>query len=160
MRRSRAAIAESDLLVVVLDGTQPPVSAVLVETETRPRILVRAKSDLPADPEALALEEAAATSTRTPRGLDALVARLTAEVERLAGSETEEGEMAASLRQVELCQVLDVALRSAEEALAGHPLEIALIDLKDALQSVSLLLGVEVGDVILDSIFSKFCVGK
>ncbi len=160
MRRSRRAIAESDLLVVVLDGTQPPVSAVLVETETRPRILVRAKSDLPTDPEALALEESVATSTKTPHGLDALVARLTSGVERLAGSETEEGEMAASLRQVELLQALATALHSAEEALAERPIEVALIDLKDALRRASLLLGVEVGDVILDTIFSRFCVGK
>ena len=160
MRRSRAAIAESDLLVVVLDGTQPPVSAVLVETETRPRILVRAKSDLPTDPKALALEEAVATSTETPRGLDALVARLTTKVEYLVGVETEEGEMAASLRQVELLQALATALHSAEEALAERPLEVALIDLKDALRSASQLLGVEVGDVILDAIFSRFCVGK
>jgi len=160
MRRSRAAIAESDLLVVVLDGTQPPVGAVLVETETRPRILVRAKSDLPTDPKALALEEAVATSTETPRGLDALVARLTTKVEYLAGVETEEGEMAASLRQVELLQALATALHSAEEALAERPLEVALIDLKDALRSASQLLGVEVGDVILDAIFSRFCVGK
>ena len=160
MRRSRAAIAASDLLVVVLDGTQPPVSAVLVETETRPRILVCAKSDLPADPGVLALEEAVATSTKTPHGLDVLVARLTAEVERLAGSESEEGEMAASLRQVELFRAVEGSLHSAEEALAQRPLEVALIDLKDALRSVSLLLGVEVGDVILDAIFAKFCVGK
>ncbi len=111
MRRSRAAIAEGVLLVVVLDGTQPPASAVLVETEARPRILARAKSDLPADPEALALEEAVATSTKTPRGLDGLVARLTAEVERLAGSETEEGEMASWLRQVELFQAFEASPR-------------------------------------------------
>ena len=152
--------AEGVLLVVVLDGTHPPASAVLVETEARPRILARAKSDLPADPEALALEEAVATSTKTPRGLDGLVARLTAEVERLAGSETEEGEMASWLRQVELFQAFEASLRSAEEALAERPLEVALIDLKDALRSVFLLLDVEAGDVILDTIFSKVCVGK
>jgi tRNA U34 5-carboxymethylaminomethyl modifying GTPase MnmE/TrmE len=81
-------------------------------------------------------------------------------VERLAGSETEEGEMAASLRQVELLQALATALHSAEEALAERPIEVALIDLKDALRRASLLLGVEVGDVILETIFSRFCVGK
>jgi tRNA U34 5-carboxymethylaminomethyl modifying GTPase MnmE/TrmE len=68
--------------------------------------------------------------------------------------------MAASLRQVELLQALATALHSAEEALAERPIEVALIDLKDALRRASLLLGVEVGDVILDTIFSRFCVGK
>ena len=144
----------------MLFRSQPPPPAVLVETEAHARILVRAKSDLPAHPETLALEGTVVTSTKTPRGLHALVGRLSVEVERLAGSSTEEGEMAASLRQVELLHALDGALCSAEEALAECPLEVALVDLKEALGSTSLLLGVEVGDLILDAIFSRFCVGK
>lgn len=46
IRRSRRAIEESDLLLVVLDGSIELDARVLAETEKRARILVRAKSDL------------------------------------------------------------------------------------------------------------------
>ena len=40
------------------------------------------------------------------------------------------------------------------------PLEAALVDLKLALHQIGQILGIEVGDAVLDRIFSTFCVGK
>jgi tRNA modification GTPase len=52
------------------------------------------------------------------------------------------------------------SLHRATAALVEMPLEAALVDLREALVATSELLGHELGDSILDRIFSTFCVGK
>ena len=160
MRRSRRAIEESDLLLVVLDGRLEPDARVLAETANRARILVRAKSDLSPHPAAAALGDAVAVSALTGDGLDALARRLGDEVGRRAAALGDEGGIVASLRQLELLDALARALAAAEEALARVPLEAALVDLREALAYASAILGIEVGDAVLDRIFSAFCLGK
>ena len=160
IRRSRRAIEESDLLLVVLDGSLEPDARVLAETAGRARILVRAKSDLLPHPVAAALADAVAVSARAGDGLDALARRLAEEVGRRAASLGDEGGIVASLRQMELLDGLARALRSGAVALAEAPLEVALVDLREALGLTSAILGVEVADAVLDRIFSSFCLGK
>ncbi len=160
IRRSRRAIEESDLLLVVLDGSLEPDARVLAETANRARILVRSKSDLSPHPAAGALGDAVAVSALSDDGLVALARRLGEEVGRRAAALGDEGGIVASLRQVELLAALRDALRSGEAALAAGPLEVALVDLRDALTQASAILGIQVGDAVLDRIFSAFCLGK
>jgi tRNA modification GTPase len=155
IRRSRAAIEDSDLLLVVVDGSRPPSGAVLEETAARPRIVVRAKSDLPTDPAAARLEAAVDVSAVTGAGLAVLTERICRSMATGGG-----GELVASLRQMESLEALQVALIAARRALTEAPVEVALVDFKDALQHVSSLLGVDVGDAVLDRIFATFCLGK
>ena len=155
IRRSRAAIEDSDLLLVVVDGSRPPSGAVLEETAPRPRIIVRAKSDLPTDPAAARLEGAVDISAITGAGLAVLTERICRSMATGGG-----GELVASLRQMESLEALQVALIAARRALTEAPVEVALVDFKDALQHVSSLLGVDVGDAVLDRIFATFCLGK
>jgi tRNA modification GTPase len=160
MRRSRMAIAESDLLLVVLDTSVPLDRRVLTETSGQARILVRAKSDLPCHPEAAALTEAVEASTVKDGGVDALLERLAREVEHRAAAAGDEGGIVASLRQIELIDALRDSLASSGTALLDRPLEAALVDLKHALGLAGEVLGVDVGDAVLDRIFSTFCLGK
>jgi tRNA modification GTPase len=159
MRRARLAIAESDLLLVVHDGSAPVDAAVLGETTGRARLLVRAKRDLPAHASHAALD-AIAVSALTGAGMDDLVGALTAAVRRRASEDGDEGGIIASLRQLELIETLHRALGRCVESVAAAPLEAALVDVHEAVGAVAGLLGVEVGDSVLDRIFSTFCVGK
>ena len=156
IKRTRAAIEESDLLLVVVDGSRPPPCDVFEETAARRRILVRAKSDLPPDPAAARMDQAVAVSALTGAGLGVLTERIGHSVTSGHGG----GELIASLRQMELLDVLEKALVAARRALQEAPLEVALVDFKDALRHVCSLLGVDVGDSVLDRIFATFCVGK
>jgi tRNA modification GTPase len=156
IRRSRAAIDESDLLLVVIDGSRPPSCAVLEETAARQRILVRAKCDLRSDPAAARLDGALDVSAVTGAGLDVLTERICRSVTTGGGG----GELVASLRQMEGLAALQAALIAARRALEEAPIEVALLDFKDALQHVSSLVGVDVGDAVLDRIFATFCLGK
>jgi tRNA modification GTPase len=160
IRRSRQAIDESDLLLVILDGSIPPDRRVLAETAGRARLVVRAKSDLPSHSDTAALPESVAISALSGHGLDALLEHLTREAERRAGAAGDEGGVVASLRQLELLEALSLTLRSGEAALVELPLEAALVDLKLALGYVAAILGVDVSDAVLDRIFSTFCLGK
>ena len=160
MRRSRLAIEESDLLLVVLDASVPPDWRILEETATRARIVVLAKSDLPRHADAAALESTVGATTMRARGTDALLERLAQEVEQRASESGDEGGVVTSLRQLELIEALSESLASSVSALEHMPLEAGLVDLKLALAVVGQILGVEVGDAVLDRIFATFCVGK
>lgn len=160
IRRSRAAINESDLLLVVLDGSIAPDRSVLDETAGHARVLVRAKSDLPAHPEAAVLRDAVEVSTVSSAGVDALLERLAGQVELRTAAAGDEGGIVASLRQIELIEALAGALSSSVGALQGLPIEAALVDLKHALRLAGEILGVDVGDAVLDHIFATFCLGK
>jgi len=161
IRRSRQAIDESDLLLVVLDTSVAPDQRVLDETAGRARILARAKSDLPSHPDAAALVDAVEVSTRNDGGIELLLERLVRDVEERASAAGDEGGIVASLRQLELIGALTGSLASGADALRGEvPLEAALVDLKDALRLTGEILGVDVSDAVIDRIFSRFCLGK
>jgi tRNA modification GTPase len=160
MRRTRLAIEESDLLLVVLDSSIPPHRDLLDETAGRERVLVRSKTDLSAHPETAALPGSVAASTVSPAGMDALHERLTHEVESRAATAGDEGGVVTSLRQLELIVCLADSLTSAARALGQMPVEAALVDLNAALHLTGDILGVEVGEAVLDRIFSTFCLGK
>ncbi len=122
-------------------------------------VRVRSKCDLPCHPAALVQVDAVAVSATTGEGLPALLARLGVEVMRVTGDD-DEGQIGATLRQIEGLEHIAGSLHAAVIALASLPLEAALVDLRDALVATSDLLGLELGDAVLDRIFSTFCVGK
>jgi tRNA modification GTPase len=162
MRRAREMAERSDLLLVVLDGSEPigSSSAILEETRGRARIVVLSKSDLGDAGGPPPAEPAIRASVKSERGLEALLERLVREVVALTGEDGDEGGVVASLRQLKLLESLSQSLEAATERLAGAPVEVALVDLRSALEAASALLGIEVGDAILDTVFARFCVGK
>src|SRR5262245_32782477 len=160
IRRSRRAMDESDFLLVVLDGSIEPDKRVLAVTASRPRMLVRAKSDLQPHQGAVALLGAQPVSAVTGDGMEALRECLTREVEILAGASGDEGQIVASIRQIELLESLRADLAAAEAAFGDAPMEAALVDLNAALASAGKILGIDVSDAVLDRIFSAFCLGK
>ncbi|MFY9586703.1 MAG: GTPase, partial [Actinomycetota bacterium] len=158
IRRSRGAIEESELLLVVVDGSRPLAREVLDETACRARVVVRGKSDLARDPSTARIDGALDVSALTGAGIDRLVHRLCREVE--ARSDGDGGGLIASLRQMEGLDLLERALIAAGSALRTTPVEVAMVDLRDALAQVSTVLGMEIGDAVLDRIFATFCLGK
>jgi tRNA modification GTPase len=156
MKRTRSAIDDSDLLIVVVDGTTAVPDNLLEETRNRPRLIVRSKSDLGVPPAAVATD-AIPVSALTGTGLDRLIAR----IEQAVGAGSDSGdELMASLRQIEALDALERSLVTAEQSLKDAPLEVALVDFREALTAVSALLGLDVGDAVLDRIFATFCLGK
>jgi tRNA modification GTPase len=156
--RSREALADADVVLLIHDVTRPWTEAELALAETvreRPHVVVRNKVDLLDAAEG----EGIATSALTGVGLEELRAAI---LERLggAGAVAETG-LLNNVRQQESVSAALRALESAAAAnAAGLPHEVMLMDLHAALRALDSLTGATTTEDILGRIFSTFCIGK
>lgn len=166
--RSREALADAALVVLVLDATQPlnqEERRLLSALEGRPAIVAINKSDLvgeanPAGPiaEVGASAPALRTSALTGDGIPALRSRI---VELATGGAASEPGMLTSLRHQQAVSTALDALDAATQANASAiPHEMILIDLYRSLWALDSLTGQTTPDDILNLIFSTFCIGK
>jgi tRNA modification GTPase len=97
-------------------------------------------------------------SAQTGEGIEQLVERL----EKIIGESTAELEVAlVNERHRESLLRVEAALTAAHRALAaGLPGECIALDLRTATQELSMLLGEQWTNDLLDRIFSQFCIGK
>ena len=169
IRRSREALADAALVLVVLDATQPlndEEHRLLAAVEGRPALVAMNKSDLigmnPAGAQspAPALNGIAALSTSalTGEGIAALRERI---LTLATGGAAAEPGMLTNLRQHQAIATALAALADAAKANAGGiPHEMILLDLYRALWALDSLTGQTTSDDILNLIFSTFCIGK
>ena len=160
MRRTRRAAQESDLVLMVIDGHCLQTNSVDPLEAGGNTLLVVNKSDLEQDP-SLSDVPGIRVSALTGEGIDLLLAAMKAWIEDRLVSDADEAGLVASLRQIEALEALRGALARAEAALLGDtPLEAALVDLRDALRLAGSVVGTDVPELVLDRIFSTFCIGK
>jgi tRNA modification GTPase len=161
--RSREALADAALVLVVLDATQPlndEERRLLEAVEGRPALVVVNKCDLAEDDSTRPADSLAAlrTSALTGAGIAELRERILAL--GTGGAASEPG-MLTSLRHHQAITVALAALRDAAEANAGGiPHEMILLDLYRGLWALDSLTGQTTSDDILNLIFSTFCIGK
>lgn len=160
MRRTEAAIDQSDIVVLVIDGSTFIAPDVPAFVSRRPPIIVLSKSDLPSHVDAARMREAVNVSARTGAGMETLAARLASEVADCAALDGDEGVVVASQRHADELAALHRALSAAEDSLAAAPVEAALVDLREALHHAGAIVGLDVADSVLDRIFATFCLGK
>ncbi|HEY4356538.1 MAG TPA: tRNA uridine-5-carboxymethylaminomethyl(34) synthesis GTPase MnmE [Acidobacteriaceae bacterium] len=162
--RSREALADADLVLLIHDATAPLTEderALAASLEGRPHLLIRNKIDLLPAAEMIAEQGSFAigTSALTGEGLDDLRAAILHEL-HAEGALAESGAL-NNLRQQESVQTALTALDAAAHAnLSGLPHEVLLMDLHAALRALDALTGVTTTDDILGRIFSTFCIGK
>ena len=166
--KSREAIAEADVVLLVLDSTQPltPEDRSLLDTLTaRPLLLARNKSDLPPAqlPTAAThptsthpiIETSALTGAGIPQLRQAILAQLT------SSAPTSDTALLTNLRQQQAVTATTTALAQAARATTnGLPHELLILDLYTALTALDTLTGATTSEDILHLIFSKFCIGK
>ena len=173
MERTRRALAEAGLVLLVLDGAEPLTEADLAiiaevqKSEAGAKLAVLNKSDLPQalTPDSIRAAtgdmEVIAASSITPGGTDALEERLASLV--LGGKAVPApGEATVtstrhldSLRRAE--EHVTDALASSE---AAAPAALTAVDLHSALNALGEITGETVGEDLLDEIFRNFCIGK
>jgi tRNA modification GTPase len=162
--RSREALADAALVVVVLDATQPlndEEHRLLAAVQGRPALVAVNKSDLteagrPA-PDCAGLT-ALPTSALTGEGIPALREQILA---LATGGAAAEPGLLTSLRHQQAIATTISALADAAQANATSiPHEMILLDLYRALWALDSLTGQTTSDDILSLIFSKFCIGK
>ena len=162
--RSREALADAALILVVLDATQhlnDEERSLLAAVEGRPALIALNKSDLvathSADAEIAGLSTLS-TSALTGEGIPALRERLVALA--TGGAASEPGVLTTVRHHQAIATALS-ALADADRANAtGIPHEMILLDLYRALWALDSLTGQTTPDDILHLIFSRFCIGK
>ena len=161
--RSRGALADAALVLVVLDATEPlneEEHRLLEAVRGRPALVAVNKSDLTG---AIATPvmggiAALATSALTGDGIAALRERILA---LATGGAASEPGMLTGLRHHQAITGTLAALTDAAEANRNAvPHEMILLDLYRALGALDSLTGQTTSDDILNLIFSTFCIGK
>ena len=169
VERSRAAMDEAALVLLVVDGTEKPTQedadlARTIAEAGKPFILVRSKRDLAGEhaDELEALSQGAPTvslSARTGEGLEELGQAVAALFPQ--GSEDKAGELITNARQAEAAgRALDCVVRAGQALTDGVTPDALLTDVEEALEALGELTGQSVREDVTDRIFSKFCVGK
>lgn len=163
VRRARAARAEADLVLLVLDGSRAPteqeleaLAGMAAGTEAARTVTVVNKCDLLEKAELPT--ELPRVSALTGEGLGALRAALR---ERLLGSETLERPMITDVRHARAVALAGEALERARRAFGdGLSEELVLEDLKLAMAHLGAITGEFTNEDLYDRIFSTFCIGK
>jgi tRNA modification GTPase len=175
IERSRAALAGADLAIFVRDATAPDAGGdqhMVALTTAKPTIVVWNKCDLISPVAATALAAlrphprvaaSVALSARTGTGIDEL-AQTVARV--LLGS----GDVSAPLsggqlvtnprHRDALCRAADHLRLVCDGAERGVLADMLTVDLSAAAAALGEITGETLGDDLLATIFSRFCIGK
>lgn len=160
--RSQAALDEADLILLVLDQSEPLTEedqTLIARTHGRPVIIVMNKTDLPAKISAAFHGLTVQVSAKTGDGLP-LLRQAIADL-LLGGAVAADSPMLANLRQRDAAER---AARALEQALAtlrqGSTEELLAVDISAAAQSLSEMTGEHVREDVYEEIFARFCVGK
>lgn len=171
MERTRSEISRADLILWIVDASQPPGSEdhKLADSLDFGRVhLVMNKMDLVKDitpgkwvnghSPRLIHKASALTGEGIAHLRDALEDELTAEV---VGALEKEDVWVTNERHAHELTAASAALGRAREVLQGtQPIELGASDLHRALEALGAITGDRAGDDLLDEIFSRFCIGK
>jgi len=165
VRKSREALADADLVLVVLDSSQPVSredNELIVQVNGRPAILVENKSDIRSSRFAVPGCQLVRvqTSSISGEGISQLRHEVLQHTGGQNGVQREPGFLTNVRHRNLVGQSID-ALNAASAAVHERvPHEMLLLDLYNALRPVDEITGATTTDDILNLVFSTFCIGK
>ena len=166
VERSRAAAHQAALAILVLDGSSPPTAedeeAIALARQVPRLLVVMNKCDLPPHPDAAALtgrfDTVLSVSARENLGLDELTRSIAA---LFPADAPADGALLTNARQADAVSRALSAVTDAHDALqSGMTPDAVLTDCEAALEALGELNGKHIRDDLVDTIFSRFCVGK
>ena len=166
VERSRAAAHQAALAILVLDGSSPLTAedeeAIALARQVPRLLVVMNKCDLPRHLDAAALtgrfDTVLSVSARENLGLDALTRAIAA---LFPTGVPADGALLTNARQADAVSRALSAVTDAHDALqSGMTPDAVLTDCEAALEALGELNGKHIRDDLVDTIFSRFCVGK
>ena len=166
VERSRRAMEEAGLILVVLDQSRPATEEdkelVRQAMDLAPTILVLNKADLPQGldfTEDLHLAPAIPVSAKAGAGLEDLGELVAGTFPQPAAGEA--GAVLTNARQAEAARRALESVHAASEGLAqGITPDAVLTDVEGAMAALGELTGRSVREDVVERIFARFCVGK
>ena len=169
VERSRSALQEADLILLVLNQAEPlhqDERELMESLQGRQVVVIMNKTDLPsqlaADEVKRLVPEAALVkmSVMQEQGLEQLELAIS-ELFFSGQLETTDHTYVSNARHIAL---LKQAMQALDDAVAatewGVPIDIIQIDIRTAWERLGEILGDTAGDSLIDQIFSQFCLGK
>ncbi|MEA3345805.1 MAG: tRNA uridine-5-carboxymethylaminomethyl(34) synthesis GTPase MnmE [Chloroflexota bacterium] len=166
IERSRQALAQADLVLLVVDGSEPLQKQdwdISDSIGTQPTLVVVNKQDLSQRVKLdgfLSRASRVHISALTGKGLDELEQAVVDLV--LSGSVlASQTPLVSNPRHQALLQQAREGVRAAQDTLTqGLPSDFVAIDLTEAITALGKITGQTVSEDLLESIFANFCVGK
>lgn len=167
IERTRRAVADADLIVIVIDGSQPLSEnddAILAEVAEARHLIARNKIDLEGGGSAClnSLTQALNSipiSAKTGAGLEELQRAILTPFK--TDSKQDQDFLITSARHFDLLRRAVHAIHSSNEVLRQNSSEdLILVGLYNALRFLDEITGETTSDNILSEIFATFCIGK
>ncbi|WP_338434091.1 tRNA uridine-5-carboxymethylaminomethyl(34) synthesis GTPase MnmE [Ligilactobacillus saerimneri] len=170
VERSRQAIDQADLVMLLLNASEPLAAEdqeLLAATADKKRIVVLNKTDLPQQLDQAELqtylkpaEEVIALSVLANAGID----QLEEQIAKLFFGGIENSQttvIVTNARHVALLNKAEQSLTAVLQGIeAGMPVDLCQIDMTAAWDSLGEITGDSYQDELLDQLFSQFCLGK
>ncbi len=165
VKKSKEALADADMVLVVLDSSAPLLEEdreLLDQVHGRTAIVVANKSDLDGSQfsDAGSQLPQVRTSAVTGYGMAELRSEILRQVGGDAGGQAETGFLTNVRHQALVRQSVDGLQRALHAVRDRVPHEMLLLDLYSALRPLDEITGATTTDDILHLIFSSFCIGK
>ena len=168
VERSRKAVEQADLVLVLVDGSRKPTdedAAILrlAQGSGKPWIFVQTKKDLTKNAVSLGVigdgaPKSVAISAVTGEGLDALETAITA---IFPHGDVPEGTLLTNARQKDAAQRALASVSAAKDALvSGMTPDAVLTEAEAAMTALGELTGHTAREDMVARIFERFCVGK
>jgi len=170
VERSRKAIGAADLVLLVLDNSQPLTAedeALLADTKSSKRIVILNKTDLPAQLDRAELAkfvddaDVLSMSVLQRAGVEQLEQRI-AKLFFSEGIESSQNSvMVTNARHIGLLNQAKQALQDVQTGIAaGMPVDLVQIDMTRCWEFLGQITGDSYEDELIDQLFSQFCLGK
>lgn len=162
IRKSMEALADADLVLVVMDASQESNKEdghLLAQAEGRAAIVVENKCDLGGN---VGGAHNGGVVVRTSALTGAGIAELRSAILRhvTGSSSSEPGFLTNARHQALVTEALEGLARAKNAVAQKIPHEMLLLDLYSALRPLDEITGATTNDDILNLIFSRFCIGK
>lgn len=164
MQRTMDRVREADLVLIVLDQSNPTDgadAAVLQATADVPRIIVLNKADLPTAiaPSQFEGERRAVVSATEHSGLDPL-RRLLVETADVPPIAPDHPIITRSRHRAALDAASQSLALARGSIVERRPADVIAVDVQDALDYLGAITGAVTSEDVLDRVFQEFCVGK
>lgn len=169
VERSRKAINQGDLVILVLNSSEPLTDEdrqLIDLTKDKQRIVILNKTDLPQQIEVDEIEKLVGreniieTSIKNDVGVDELETR----IKEMFAQGIENSQNEVIINNARHIALLNKAANSLDAVLTGinngMPVDLCQTDMRDAWEYLGEITGDSYKDELLDELFSKFCLGK
>lgn len=169
VERSKAAVNEADLILLVLNSAETlhkDEISLMEQLKGRSVLVLLNKIDLPQQSDREIVKQyfseksIVELSAKTEEGLDHLEEAIS---ELFFGGKLESGDLTyvSNVRHIALLKKAKQSLADAYEAAdIGIPIDIMQIDVRLAWEQLGEVIGDSAPDALIDQIFSQFCLGK